>query len=366
VKSQKPGKHIALGVGAALLIFLFVGCGLGAVGSAIRGASPLVPEPEIHLPPQPVFPAAKRDQHLGLGKSQAADGHAAEEPAKAEAPKAADDHGAAKTVQNGAAQVAEDHGAEGEKPHASPLGVGEFAVTNTMLAAWLGSAVIILVFALGARKASLVPGRLQSLVESLIELVLNFATGVAGAAMARKALPIVGTIFFFILFNALLALFPFYQFMGFKVAGGDEIQVHLFRSPATDVNMPLALAIVSFVFVEFWGLRANGIGYLKKFFAFGKLLRGKPAGLIDVFVGLLELFSEFARVISLTFRLFGNLTAGEIVVVMVTYLAPFVAIEIFFGLELLVAFIQAAIFAALTVVFLSLAVTKHESHEEHH
>ncbi|MCL0054078.1 F0F1 ATP synthase subunit A, partial [Dehalococcoidia bacterium] len=107
--------------------------------------------------------------------------------------------------------------------------------------------------------------------------------------------------------------------------------------------------------------RAGSFGYLKKFFQLGKLFRGKPAGLIDAFVGFLELTSEFVRVISFTFRLFGNMTAGEILVVMITFLVPFVATQFVFGLELLVGLIQAVIFAGLTVVFLSVATT----HDEH-
>ena len=137
--------------------------------------------------------------------------------------------------------------------------------------------------------------------------------------------------------------------------------VEFFRSAGTDLNMPLALALVSFVFVEYYGLRAHGFGYFKKFFAFGNLLRGRPSGLIDVFVGFLEGISELVRVVSFTFRLFGNMTAGEILLVMITFLVPFVATQFVFGLELLVGLIQAVIFASLTVVFLSVAV-RHEGH----
>jgi F-type H+-transporting ATPase subunit a len=350
-------KRLLLPILLGLVILALSGCFVGAIGSAIRGTSPYVSQPEIHLPPQPVFPAASRELHLGLtekhdaqpkespGVSAPADSHGAAPPAKPESPKGAD----------------AAHGAEAAEPHSTPLGATEFAITNTMLAAWLGTLVIILFFALGARRRSLVPGRFQGLVETLIEGVLSFATGVVGHDMARKALPVVGTIFFFVLFNALLALFPFYQFLGFIKDG--ELKAHLLRSPGTDVNMPMALALISFAFVEYWGLRAHGFAYLKKFFAVGKLLKGNIlGGLIDIFVGLLELVSELVRVVSFTFRLFGNMTAGEILVVMVTFLAPFVFIQIFFALELLVALIQSVIFAGLTLVFLSVAVR----HEEHH
>ena len=205
----------------------------------------------------------------------------------------------------------------------------------------------------------MVPGRLQGVIESLFEGVLGFCSSVLGPEMARKAFPVIATIFFFVLFNAWLALLPIYQFVGFVFDGG--IKAHLLKSAGTDLNMPLALALVSFVFVEYWGLRSHGLGYFKKFFAFGNLLRGRISGLIDIFVGFLEGVSELVRVVSFTFRLFGNMTAGEILVVMITFLVPFVATQFVFGLELLVGLIQAVIFASLTVVFLSVAVRR-----EHH
>jgi F-type H+-transporting ATPase subunit a len=249
-------------------------------------------------------------------------------------------------------------GKEGEA-HFTPLGATEIAVTNTLLSSWVTTVVLILIFVTAARRRSIIPGRFQGFVETMIEGVLGFATSVLGPDMARKTFPIVATIFFFVLFNAWIALLPFYQFLGFTHDG--EIKAHILRSAGTDINMPLALALISFVFVEYWGFRARGFSYLKKFFQLGKIFRGKPSGLIDAFVGFLELTSELVRVVSFTFRLFGNMTAGEILVVMITFLVPFVATQFVFGLELLVGLIQAVIFAGLTLVFLSVAVT----HEEH-
>jgi F-type H+-transporting ATPase subunit a len=316
-------KKLLVAVGLGMVSLLVAGFVFGAIGSAMFGTDQFLDKPEIHLPPQPVFPAATRDEHLGLT--------------------GAGDHG------DGAA----------EEAHSKPLGMTQIAVTNTLLASWFATIVIILFFVLAARKKSLVPGRLQGLVEVLFEGVLGFCGSVLGSDMARKAFPIVATIFFFVLFNAWLALLPFYQFLGFVVDG--DIKAHLLRSAGTDLNMPLALALVSFVFVEFWGIRAHGFAYFKKFFALGNVFRGKPMGLIDAFVGFLELTSEMVRVVSFTFRLFGNMTAGEILVVMITFLVPFVATQFVFGLELLVGLIQAVIFASLTVVFLSVAV-RHEEH----
>ncbi len=318
--SGAVAKKLLVGAGLALVALLLAGFIFGAIGSAMFGTDQFLEKPEIHLTPQPLFPASTRDESLGL------------------------------------TQESVD---AGEEAHFTPMSATKFAVTNTMLSAWFATAVILLFFVLGARKRSLIPGRFQSLIETLFEGVLGFCGSVLGPEMARKAFPIVATIFFFVLFNAWLALLPFYQFVGFVFDG--EIKAHLLKSAGTDLNMPLALALISFVFVEYWGLRSHGFAYFKKFFAIGNLLRGRPMGLIDAFVGFLEGVSELVRVVSFTFRLFGNMTAGEILVVMITFLVPFVATQFVFGLELLVGLIQAVIFASLTVVFLSVAV-RHEEH----
>lgn len=138
-----------------------------------------------------------------------------------------------------------------------------------------------------------------------------------------------------------------------------------FRSVMTDITAPLAIAIFSFIFVEFWGLQSLGAGYLGKFFAFGAIKKG-PLGLIDIFVGILELVSELSRIVSFTFRLFGNIFAGEVLLLMMTFLVPFVLVEAFYGLELFVGLIQAFVFAMLTTVFAVTAVSHHGGeHDEH-
>ena len=341
------GKSLLLGVIVALVALLLLGFVIGGIGSAIRGQDSFVPQPEIHLPPQPVFPASKRNLHLGLTEKQVdhkSGDHKSED----------NDH----STDSGHGKENEGHD---EGHHSTPLGVTEFAITNTMLSAWLASIVMILFFVLGSGRKRLVPGRMQGLVDTLFEGIISFSTGVLGPEMARKAFPIVATIFFFVLFNAWLALFPFYQFLGY-VGDDNLILVHLVRPAGTDLNMPLALALVSFVFVEYWGFKAHGVGYLTKFFAFGSIFKkGLFGGLIDIFVGILEFISELIRIVSFTFRLFGNMTAGEILVVMITFLAPLVITNFVYGLELLVGLIQSVIFAGLTLVFLSVAV----QHEEH-
>ena len=346
--SGGAAKRVMLLAGVVMAALLIAGFVVGAIGSQMFGVNRFLDQPAIHLPPQPVFPFSAVKSSLGYSdypKEAEAKSADAEHPPSGESA----DHG---------------EGAE-EEHHFTPLAVTQFAITNTLLSAWVASIIIVLFFVLGARKKAMVPGRFQSVVESIFEGVLSFASSVLGPEMARKAFPVVATIFFFVLFNAWIALFlvPLYQAVGFGSGGlwDFKLEAHLIRPAGTDVNMPLALALVSFVFVEYWGIRVLGLGYFKKFFAFGNILRGRPSGLIDVFVGILELISELVRIVSFTFRLFGNMTAGEILVVMITFLVPFVANVFVFGLELLVGLIQAVIFSGLTLVFLSLAV----HHEEH-
>jgi F-type H+-transporting ATPase subunit a len=139
------------------------------------------------------------------------------------------------------------------------------------------------------------------------------------------------------------------------------------RGVNTDINAPLSYAIWSAIFVEFWGITALGLfRYGSKFFNFRRLVRGDILnGIIDVFVGLLELVSEFARLISFTFRLFGNIFAGEVLLFMMSFLVPFLLVDVFYALEIFVGLIQAFVFAMLTLVFGVMAVSGHGEHEEH-
>jgi F-type H+-transporting ATPase subunit a len=222
----------------------------------------------------------------------------------------------------------------------------------------------------------LVPGRLQAGFEFLLGWLFDLCRSVAGEKNGRRFFPMVATIFLFVAFNAWLALLPGYGSITVNTAEGE---VHLLRAANTDINMPLALALVSFVFVEITGLRTLGIRYLGKFFNFRELrsglsqvFRGKVkdgamglfGGGINLFAGLMEGLTEFIRIISLTFRLFGNMTAGEILLLVAAFLVPWLFAIPFYGLELLIGFIQALIFAGLTLIFLTLAVTSHEA-EEH-
>jgi F-type H+-transporting ATPase subunit a len=263
-----------------------------------------------------------------------------------------------------------------ELPSEGVFEIAGFPITNTLIASWLTVIVLVIVFYVCTRKMKLIPGRLQNLAEMAVEALLNFVKSAAGEKYARLLFPAVATIFIYVITNAYLALLPFFGTI--VVTGQEGTAVPLFRAANTDINVPLSIAIMSFIFVEFWGMKSLGaFRYLGEFFNFGQLRRGvkelftgkiRPAitniafGFINLFVGLLEVFSHLIRIVSFTFRLFGNMTAGEILLLISAFLIPLIFTIPFYGLELLIGFIQALIFAGLTLVFGIIAVAP--MHEE--
>ncbi len=286
--------------------------------------------------------------------------------------------------------------------------LGGFEVTNTLSTTIIVSILLVLFVFFSTRKMQIIPSGMQNVLEMIIEALDGLATSVAGAR-GRKFLPIVATIFLFVLFSNLLGLIPGFGPIGLlpvseqspapqgittfdlpqSLAGslgtkggaeeGGVILAPLFRSPSTDINMTLALALISVIMTQVYGMQA--MGPLKYWFVrffmfdkvskfFGSLFKGKlnfgllAFGLLDVFVGLLELVSEVSKILSFTFRLFGNIFAGEVVLLIMAFL--FFALPFpFYALELFIGFIQAFVFAILTLVFMTIATTAHGA-EEHH
>ena len=239
-------------------------------------------------------------------------------------------------------------------------------ITNTIIAGWITVVFLVVVSWVITRRMKLVPGRLQAAFEFLLGWIYDLCKSIAGEENGRKFFPVICTIFLFVLFNAWLSLIPGF---GSILFGHHE----LLRGANTDVNTPLAIALVSFVFVLYFGLKTLGISFFRQYFNFGPVfhsigqvfkgkfnLMGIFSGAVGVFVGLLELLSMFIRIISFTFRLFGNMTAGEILLLIAAFLVPWVLALPFYGLELLVGFVQALIFAGLTLVFVTMAVSPHE------
>jgi len=264
-----------------------------------------------------------------------------------------------------------------ELPSEPVFHISHFSVTNTLIASWFTIIVLVVLSIVLTRKMKLIPGRRQGMAEAIVEGLLNFVESVAGKKHARMLFPGVATIFIYVISNAYLALLPFFGSIG--IIEHDGKFAPLFRSANTDVNVPLSIAIMSFIFVETWGMRAVGVShYLSEFInvrqflqGFKELFTGKIKtgpmnivfGFISLFVGVLEIFSHLTRMLSFTFRLFGNMTAGEILILVSCFLIPLVFTIPFYGLELLIGLIQALIFSGLTLVFGTIASTPHEETE---
>ena len=261
-----------------------------------------------------------------------------------------------------------------------------FAVTNTLLATWLTMLILIVGSILVTRNLQMVPSGLQNLVEWGLSVLLGLTENVAGER-GRRFFPLIATIFIFLLISNWTGILPGFASVGLiheAHGGGHEVRtvsvagidLHLLqateagehetgytvfaflRSAATDLNTPLALAIISVVATQVVGLRAQGRRYLKKFISFDDVM-----GLV---VGPLELVSEFAKIISFSFRLFGNIFAGEVLLAVLAFIVPYLVSIPFFGLEMFVGLMQAFVFAMLTLVFMAMATTGHGPESEEH
>lgn len=235
--------------------------------------------------------------------------------------------------------------------------IGTFPVTNSLL---LSSIVLLVLVALALvlkKKLSLIPGKLQSLFEMALEAILGLMDTVFGdRKVSERYLPLVATIFLFILFSNWFGLLP--GVGSFVVHDAGET-APLLRAPSADLNFTLALAIIAVISVNLLGAVALGFkAHASKFL--------NPKGPIDFFVGILEFVSEIAKMVSFSFRLFGNVFAGEVLLTIVAFLAPYVIPIPFLFMEIFVGFIQAFIFTMLSIVFIAIAITGHdESHEAH-
>jgi F-type H+-transporting ATPase subunit a len=285
-------------------------------------------------------------------------------------------------------------------------------ITNTLLASWFTTILLVVAIWLIARKKKEIPGRWQGALEMIIEGMYNLVEGAAGRKWARRFFPIVMTIFLFVITASWLGLTPLFGSWGalhhaehgqsvewlndshtaglWVPADTAEAEAHgeegshaesaevyalapFFRAATTDLNVTLALAVVSVVLTQYFGLSALGIGYLSKFFNVGGFVNaftkrglgcvGRIAafgmGIIDFFIGVVELISEIGKIISFSFRLFGNIFAGEVLLGVMAFLIPYIISLPFYGLELFVGFVQALVFMMLSVAFFIVATTSH-------
>lgn len=233
--------------------------------------------------------------------------------------------------------------------------IGSFIFTNSLIASIITTIILISLGYLVSKNISKKPTRFGAIVEEFFLFIMDLAESVGGKK-AYEFVPLVLTFFFFILLANWLGLLPgFGSVVIERVEHGHHEVIPLLRGATADLNTTLALALVSVFAAQFYGLSRLKLGYLKRFFNFSS-----P---VDFFTGILELISEFAKIISFSFRLFGNIFAGEVLLVVIMTLLPIVAPLPFFGLEIFVGFIQALVFAMLTLVFIHSA-TAHGEHAE--
>src|SRR4029079_6798144 len=226
--------------------------------------------------------------------------------------------------------------------------IGGFPITNTVITTIIVDIVIILTVVLLNKKLSIIPRGIQSIFEPAIEYLYDLASQIAGSKIDR-IFPWFASFFFFILFANAIALLPGFGSIGFwetSLEHGHEGThlVPLLRAATTDFNLTLALGAVSVFMTHFIAIQYNGfVGYLMKF------LSANP---INLLIGLLEFALEGVKVFSLSMRLFGNIYAGEVVLMTVGGLAAFIAPIPFLMLESIVAIVQALVFSILTMVFM--------------
>jgi len=224
------------------------------------------------------------------------------------------------------------------------------SITSTLLTMWIVAIALLIVGIVATRRPKRVPGRLQNFVEWAWESLDGFARATGGPEAARHV-PIFASFFILILFCNWSGLIP------------PVGKIETFRAPTSDVNVTIGLALVAFAYFELQGFRALGFGYLGKFLPVREFRNGIGAGVIAVFVGLIELMLEFVKPITLSMRLFGNIYGGEVALGVITALTVAILPVAIYGLEVMLNFVQALIFSTLTLMFALVAM---ESHEEEH
>jgi F-type H+-transporting ATPase subunit a len=271
--------------------------------------------------------------------------------------------------------------------------IGPIPVTNTLLCTWLVIIGLVLLFYFGTRRRDMVPRGMQNIVEWIVEQIQGLVFGVSGREKGRKFFPLVATFFVFIFAANLIDVLPgvdtigsinltkiqaqhitSHPALGFLLFGDlSNILVPWFRPPTSDLNLNFAMSFTAVITAWVFGfVTLHPARFFGKYFNFGTLIKsvkkfdglGIFQGFIEIFVGLLELLDEVTRVLSLAFRLFGNIFAGGAVLAVFAFILPFAADIVFIPLELFVAFVQALVFSLLTLVYMEIATTSHAEHDE--
>src|SRR3990167_6124119 len=247
---------------------------------------------------------------------------------------------------------------EGIKVVLAPEQLGTFfgiPITNTLLMSWTVVVLLIIIGFLVGKRLKMTPSRIQLLFEWLVEFVYHYIAEILESrALARKFFPYLTTIFLFVFTANLIEFTPGIGSLGFfhpSTGSGQAGEfLPLLRSMNTDLNVTLMLAILSFLVIEITGILVIGAAkYAGKFLNFRH-------GFVGFFVGIFEFLSELSRIVSFSFRLFGNVFAGEVLILVVIFFLPVFAPVPVMMFELFVGFVQAAIFALLTLFFIKIAI----------
>ena len=246
--------------------------------------------------------------------------------------------------------------------HLAPLAlfhIGNIAVTNTFVTALTVSALLIVFAFFAGRSLKLKPGKFQAVLELLVMFPYTFVRDtLENDKLTERVFPLIMTVFLFILSINWFGLLPFVASIGVtKVVNGTSELVPFFYPGATDLNMTLALALIVFFAIEIAGITTLGaLKYAGKFITFSSPLA--------FMVGIIELISELVRLISFSFRLFGNIFAGKVLVLVIMLFVPYILPVPFLAFETFVGFVQAAIFALLALFFTKIAIEIHEDPSE--
>lgn len=278
---------------------------------------------------------------------------------------------------------AAEHAATEEKHEALPLKpaplfhIGKFTVTNSMLVTWIVAAGMIIFAQSATRKIKPVPDGKQNFWEWMVESLYNFLESVIGTELVKKTFWFFATIFIFILFLNWFGLIPGVGTIGWghydPVTNNFHVSRPLFRGANADLNLTFAMAAVFFVLWIIWAIQANGVGgFLLHIFG----PKGETSGVLKLvmififfMVGWLEVVSILFRPISLSFRLYGNIYAGENMLEAMANIVPALSWLIpipFYFMEVLVGIVQALVFMLLTAVFTLLIAQHQPGHEVHH
>ncbi len=233
--------------------------------------------------------------------------------------------------------------------------IGSLPITNTLLHTLVVDGLLLGVTYYISKHLTSIPHGFQNVIETLFEAMYNLIDSIATSKKATKQIfPLVMTFFLFIFVANFTSLFPGFSTIGFFEEGKKEI-IPLLRGATSDINVTFALAIISVVSTHVLSIRITGIkDYLGRYFSFNP---------VNLYVGMLELVAEVTKVISLSFRLFGNILAGEIALHTISSMFAFIAPLPFLLLESIVSIVQALVFSILTLVFMAVLTTPHHAHQ---